>query len=174
MKKCFKCGEVKDLSEFYKHSAMADGYLGKCKQCARIDAINVRNAKLEKYRAYDRYRYENQPQRKEALQIRSKTEKQRLIKKIACNKYYYNNIIKNHSRAITKYALSCGRLIRADKCEFCGSTQYIQGHHEDYEHPMQITWLCRTCHANRHKELREIQRRLKYSPFKDNNEKDGL
>jgi len=37
-KKCFKCGEVKILDEFYTHKKMPDGHLNKCKLCSKIDS----------------------------------------------------------------------------------------------------------------------------------------
>jgi len=37
IKICFKCGVEKSINQFYRHPKMSDGYIGKCKICARID-----------------------------------------------------------------------------------------------------------------------------------------
>ena len=46
MKKCFKCGIEKELSEFYAHPRMGDGHLGKCKECTKNDT-KIHEAKIK-------------------------------------------------------------------------------------------------------------------------------
>lgn len=62
-KVCFKCKEMKNLSEYYKHKQTSDGLLGKCKSCTKRDAklqteINISTLEgLEKERERHRNKY---------------------------------------------------------------------------------------------------------------------
>lgn len=46
-KECFKCGEVKELSHFYKHKQMPDGHVNKCIICNKKD-VRQRESELKK------------------------------------------------------------------------------------------------------------------------------
>lgn len=47
-------------------------------------------------------------------------------------------------------ALKHGRLVRADKCELCAKQAPTQGHHVDYGKPLDVKWLCDSCHGYAH------------------------
>lgn len=56
-----------------------------------------------------------------------------------------------HCHREVKKAIREGRLERPDDCSVCGPTDYqIDAHHEDYDKPLEIMWLCRRCHTRLH------------------------
>jgi hypothetical protein len=40
-------------------------------------------------------------------------------------------------------------------CEHCMSLEGIEAHHDDYTKPLDVTWLCKRCHATEDKRIRE-------------------
>lgn len=58
------------------------------------------------------------------------------------------------SNAEARYRFRCaliaGRIKRADACERCGQEGHVQGHHFDYSKPLEVEWLCRSCHMTEH------------------------
>ena len=50
-KKCIICNIEKVVSDYYKHSKMADGHLNKCKECCKSQAAN-RHRELSKDQCY--------------------------------------------------------------------------------------------------------------------------
>ncbi len=136
-KKCFKCGIEKPMDEFYRHPSMADGRLGKCKQCTKTDVAEHRSANIEKIRAYDRDRGKIPERAKAAAQI-SKLWTQADKRRSKCH------------NAVTR-AVRKGELIR-QPCERCACVKSY-AHHESYDHPLVVVWLCQPCHKQRHKEM---------------------
>ena len=137
MKECFKCKTVKPLSDFYKHSKMADGHVNKCKECNKNDATTHRNKNLEKVREYDRARGKESKRLKAATEITRAWRAEDSRRLVA------------HSQVAK--AIRNGTLVR-QPCVRCAEAKSI-AHHEDYDHPLVVMWLCQACHKQRHKEL---------------------
>ncbi len=148
MKTCFKCGQTKLLSEFYRHPMMADGHLNKCKECTRRDTRTNRQERREYYLLYDRRRYDTNPercQRSEKPTRQARTQQRKRYRARYPERFKANAAVGN--------AIRDGRLIRKP-CEICGSTVEVEAHHEDYSKPLDVRWLCKTHHGETRRKAR--------------------
>jgi len=128
-KKCFKCGELKPLKDFYIHAEMADGHLNKCKRCTKNDVRLFRIEHPERLKIYERTR-----NRSKISAIRTKEWRKKYPER-----YKAQNMLNN--------AIRDGKIIKQKKCEICGSDSHIHAHHNDYSKPLEIVWLCAKCHG---------------------------
>jgi hypothetical protein len=62
---------------------------------------------------------------------------------------------KQKSRTLANNGLKRGKLIRKP-CEKCGDSK-AEMHHEDYDRPLEVIWLCRKCHLDLHTERNRSQ-----------------
>ena len=137
-KKCFKCNEIKLRTQFYKHSQMEDGHLGKCKECTKKDVTKHRNDNIDKIRFYDRERGKRP---------------HRIAKTVKFNKAYKKKYPVRHAATfMLNYAVQNGR-IKKMPCQVCGSITRIHGHHEDYYKPLDVEWLCAKHHSEKRKKV---------------------
>ena len=134
-KTCFKCHKTLPLEAFYKHKQMGDGHLNKCKECTKRDAFVHRENNLEKIRAYDRSRGNRQDY--------SYTKEYRAANE---EKYKAHQVVLN--------AVRTGKLRKAP-CITCGNEK-VEAHHPDYSSPLDVVWLCSSCHSRAHAMARKV------------------
>lgn len=58
--------------------------------------------------------------------------------------------LKRRTREATHRRISVGLLVKLP-CEVCGINNNVQAHHDDYNDPMNVRWLCSFHHAEHHK-----------------------
>lgn len=147
MKKCFKCGLEKPIEDFYKHPQMADGHLGKCKECNKKDVKEnyQKNTKNPEYWIKERGRGREKFHRLYEGVYKKTTEESR--------KYNEKYPEKYKAKLITGNAIKYGKLIK-QPCEICGEIK-VQAHHDDYSKPLEVRWLCVKHHNEYHVKKRE-------------------
>jgi hypothetical protein len=141
MKQCFKCGTTKDMDEFYEHPMMADGHLGKCKECTRRDVKERAQNNPDIMRKYEALRA-TRPERK-------RNQRRYALAHVA--RYPQ----KRKARVIVGNAIRDGRLIRKP-CEVCG-LEKSEAHHADYSKPLEVRWLCLIHHREADNKERKWQ-----------------
>lgn len=55
------------------------------------------------------------------------------------------------ARCAVKDARRAGKLIKPRTCSSCGCLGNIQAHHDDYDKPLDVRWLCCGCHRIEHR-----------------------
>lgn len=134
MKLCRTCKTTKPKAEFGIRRASHDGLSPKCKKCLKV---------------YDKARLRD-PKRMKMRRDYQKTDTGKLNHAKACRKWIANNAIKRSAHNMVCNAVRGGELIKKP-CETCGDKN-VNAHHDDYELPLSVRWLCNKHHIKWHKE----------------------
>lgn len=58
---------------------------------------------------------------------------------------------KDVARRLIRSLIVTGEIQKPERCEDCGAVATLQGHHEDYDKPREVLWLCTRCHGRHHR-----------------------
>jgi len=136
---CTKCKESKDISLFYEGRLF-------CKLCTSAQNKKWREANKEKKAKADKKWVKNNPERAKAIKKKWRQEN-----------YIHLNSKKDPIKAFARYTLNnavrIGIIEKPSECEVCGKSKLLEGHHSDYTKPLDIDWLCTSCHNKTHEEI---------------------
>lgn len=140
---CKVCGTDKSSGEFYKKDST-------CKECRKEKVRENRRKNIDYYREYDKTRFQNDPRVKARHERYLKSESGRESSRMAKYKWAEKNKIKRAVHIVTGNAIRSGAL-RKMPCENCGEKE-VHAHHDDYAKPLDVRWLCPSCHKKWHAE----------------------
>jgi DNA invertase Pin-like site-specific DNA recombinase len=60
---------------------------------------------------------------------------------------FYKKIV---ARSVYREAIKYGELVRPSFCSVCSKECLVDGHHPDYDKPLDVVWVCKRCHAEIH------------------------
>ena len=135
-KQCFKCGRILDIEEFYPHKQMKDGHLNKCKDCTRADSTRRLREHPDKVKEYE--------------QKRSKTPERKALAAMYLKKYRAEHPDRTKMNTRVKRAIERGEIIKPNYCQICGKTCKPYAHHHDYNKPLDVIFVCQSCHKKIH------------------------
>jgi hypothetical protein len=141
---CKSCGRGLNAADFYASNKTC------CKDCVRAKVRENRAQNRDYYQAYDRSRYRSDPKRKDNAKACASSPAGAASRKRSLERMKAEHPERIAARTAVGNAIRDGRLARGTECFFCGSQTAIQAHHHDYSKPLDVHWLCSTCHGKLH------------------------
>ena len=140
--RCSTCGETKPVIEFYPDKGnTANGGIGYiCKGCTKEAHFKHYDAHRDKVMQRVRMYQRDHPGRKTQAP--------------------YNPAHRKLNLAVEK-----GRIVKATQCQECGKEGRLHGHHHHgYDNPLDVIWLCPSCHHAAHGRGPKVRAEKKGSP----------
>ncbi len=125
----------------------------KGKKVRKLCVTKQRESNPEEYKAYlNKYYQDNKQHILEQNKIYQKTDKGKKVRKLCVTNYLSkaNNRIKYNAHKKVLRALKSGKLAKPSMCTICGGNLPLEGHHVDYNKPLEVIWVCKQCHENIH------------------------
>ena len=149
-KLCSKCRTKQPVGCFCRDSKRKDGLSYNCKQCSN-ERVKKWNAENKAHRAA----YMAQYYRKHEEKLKKRSGEYQRVNRERRN-LYSKEWLKNPKnyelhqiRVKVNTAIRSGRLV-PEGCRVCGKAP-AQAHHDDYNKPLDVTWLCPPHHAAWHR-----------------------
>lgn len=84
------------------------------------------------------------------IKWRQKKENKNTIKECQ-HQWKINNKEKYIAQKKLTNRVYLGIIIKPPTCEHCGKVTLLHGHHNDYNKPFDVVWLCPSCHGQMHR-----------------------
>lgn len=123
------------------------------KYCSRCKAVGTEMVNHAKGRDGTQYYYCRECNTSQARRYReTKKGKENIYRAVykSIDKLRY----KQDARLLVRDAVFSGLLSKPVVCEHCCIEKKLNAHHEDYSKPLQVLWLCVSCHFARHRFLK--------------------
>jgi hypothetical protein len=178
-KKCSKCCTEKPLSEFYENRHVRSGYFARCKTCVKgfQSAWNrtvagkecirkFREENPDKWIAYNEAYGKSKKGKESRKKYKTSVRGKEVKKKYLLRRYGGESGLRKARREkLDKHrtpekavawdkayrAIQAGKIIRVP-CT-CGNPN-SEAHHEDYSKPLDVIFLCASCHQKLHYQKR--------------------
>lgn len=152
---CSSCKKSKPRKEFYADRSNPGGLVYMCKPCygaLRIERLKNPAVRL-RTRTYSReYAHRRLKSMSQGEIGRFKAQKAKYDRAYQASGRRKYDAYKRRAHQALMRAVDNGTISRPSGCQECGWVGKPEGHHhKGYDTPLDVEWLCRICHAKRHR-----------------------